>query len=65
MKNLKLSIVALIMLFTAGQINTSFAEVKPAKIFSSNMVLQQGIENKVWGWADKTKRLPSQSMGRK
>jgi sialate O-acetylesterase len=57
MKNLKLSIVALILLFTAGQISTSFAEVKPAKIFSSNMVLQQGIENTIWGWADKNEKI--------
>ncbi len=29
------------------------AEVKPAKIFGSNMVLQQGTIIPVWGWADK------------
>ena len=57
MKELKLLIVTLIMLFTAGQISTSFAEVKPAKIFSSNMVLQQGIENTIWGWADKNEKI--------
>ena len=28
------------------------AEVKLPKIFSSNMVLQQGMEIPVWGWAD-------------
>lgn len=33
------------------------AEVKLPKIFSSNMVLQQGIEIPVWGWADKNERV--------
>ncbi len=29
-----------------------WANVKPAKIFSDNMVLQRGINAPVWGWAD-------------
>lgn len=33
------------------------AEVKPARIFSSNMVLQQGMENPLWGWASKGERI--------
>jgi len=33
------------------------ADVKLPKIFSSNMVLQQGIETPVWGWADKGERI--------
>ena len=40
-----------------GQINTILANVKPAKIFSSNMVLQKGIENTIWGWADKNETV--------
>ncbi|NQU87432.1 MAG: hypothetical protein HQ541_16890, partial [Mariniphaga sp.] len=36
---------------------TSFAEVKLPKIFSSNMVLQQGIEIPVWGWANPGERV--------
>jgi len=32
---------------------SSYADVKLPRIFSSNMVLQQGIEITVWGWADK------------
>ena len=32
-------------------VSTTKAEVKLPKIFSSNMVLQQGIEIPVWGWA--------------
>lgn len=32
-------------------------EVKMPRIFSSNMVLQQGIEIPVWGWADKGERV--------
>jgi len=34
-----------------------FADVKLPKIFSSNMVLQQGIEIPVWGWADNGERI--------
>ncbi len=33
------------------------AEVNLPRIFSSNMVLQQGIEIPVWGWADKDERI--------
>lgn len=33
------------------------ADVKLPRIFSSNMVLQQGIEIPVWGWADKGERI--------
>ncbi len=35
----------------------AFANVKPARIFSSNMVLQKGLENPVWGWADKGEKI--------
>ena len=33
------------------------ADVKLPRIFSSNMVLQQGMEIPVWGWADKGERV--------
>lgn len=33
------------------------AEVKLPRIFSSNMVLQQGIEIPVWGWAEKGEQI--------
>lgn len=36
---------------------SSQANVKPARIFSSNMVLQKGIENTIWGWADKNESV--------
>ena len=35
----------------------SQAEIKLPRIFSSNMVLQQGIEIPVWGWADKGEQI--------
>lgn len=35
----------------------SKAEIKLPRIFSSNMVLQQGIEIPVWGWADKGEQV--------
>ena len=36
---------------------SSQANVKPARIFSSNMVLQKGMENPIWGWADKNESV--------
>ncbi len=33
------------------------AAVEPAKIFGSHMVLQQGMENPVWGWAEKGEKI--------
>ena len=37
--------------------NTMQAEVQLSRIFSSNMVLQQGIENPIWGQADKGEKI--------
>ncbi len=34
-----------------------WANVKPAKIFSDNMVLQRGINAPVWGWADPDEKI--------
>ena len=42
-----LLLIVLIFLFALAK-----AEVRLPKIFSSNMVLQQGIEIPVWGWAE-------------
>lgn len=50
MKSLKTIILLLALaIFLFSNVR---AEVKLPKIFSSNMVLQQGIEIPVWGWAD-------------
>jgi sialate O-acetylesterase len=46
-----------ILLAALFAFNSLKAEVKLARIFSSNMVLQQGIENPVWGWADKNEKV--------
>jgi len=54
MKHLKLSFLTL---FLALLTMASQANVKPARIFSSNMVLQKGIENTIWGWADKNEAV--------
>jgi sialate O-acetylesterase len=55
MKQINKSILAVVALtffyFSA------IANVKLPKIFSSNMILQQGIEIPVWGWADKGERV--------
>lgn len=40
------------------------AEVKLARIFSSNMVLQQGLENPVWGWADQNEKITVRFAGK-
>ncbi len=49
MKSLKLAVF--ISIFFVSGIFNSQAEVRLPKIFSSNMVLQQGIKIPVWGWA--------------
>lgn len=55
MKSMKF--IFLLAIFSAFQITNLQAEVKLPKIFSSNMVLQQGMEIPVWGWADKGERI--------
>jgi len=57
MKTIKQSVIVLILILTIGHADQLLAEVKPAKIFSSNMVLQKGIENTIWGWADKNEKV--------
>lgn len=37
--------------------STAKADVKLARIFNSHMVLQQGQENPLWGWADKNEKI--------
>ena len=44
----------LLLLLLAGSLT---AQVKLPPIFSSNMVLQQGIEIPVWGWASPDERV--------
>jgi len=56
-KNLKSIMILLILLFGSIVITPVFSAVKPAKIFSSNMVLQKGVENTVWGWADENEHI--------
>jgi len=57
MFKLKSTVLILLLALAIGQFQKTFAEVKPAKIFSSNMVLQKGIENTIWGWADKNESV--------
>ncbi len=45
-------------------IGSTRADVKVAQIFSSNMVLQQGLANPLWGWADKNERITIQFAGK-
>jgi len=53
MKNFKLDNTMIFLLLSLIILPcTVFADVRPAKIFSSNMVLQQGTIVPFWGWAD-------------
>jgi sialate O-acetylesterase len=54
MNRLKYVGVAFLLVMLAGTMN---AEVKLPKVFSSNMVLQQGAEIDVWGWANAGERV--------
>jgi sialate O-acetylesterase len=56
MKTLKFNILVT-FLFSFSFIWNANADVKLPEIFSSNMVLQQGIEIPVWGWADQGERV--------
>ncbi len=49
-----LLLITCISLFSNFTVN---ADVKLPRIFSSNMVLQQGIQNPIWGWADKGEQI--------
>ncbi len=55
MKTLKTFLI-LTGIFLFSFISTN-AEVKIPRIFSSNMVLQKGIEIPVWGWANKGEQI--------
>jgi len=55
---MNIKFVTLILAVLIGsQLMHGWANVTPAKIFSSNMVLQKGIENSIWGWADKNELI--------
>lgn len=45
------------LLFCIVLLVETSAEVKTAGIFGSNMVLQEGIENPVWGWAEPGEKI--------
>jgi len=51
------------LLLTTG-VNTLHAKVRLPKIFSSNMVLQQGQANPIWGWADKGEKVAISIAGK-
>ena len=61
MKNLKPILISILFILVA--VANLFGEVKLPRIFSSNMVLQQGIEIPVWGWADKSERITIEFKG--
>jgi sialate O-acetylesterase len=61
---MKKLIFAVIFFLMALHGNVMFAEVKPARIFGSNMVLQKGVENAIWGWADKGEKIKAELNGK-
>ena len=61
---MKYSKQLILILLLAVLTLTSQANVKPARIFSSNMVLQKGIENTIWGWADKNEAVSISMNGK-
>lgn len=56
MKNINKNLILLTLLVWIFTISLK-AAVKPAQIFGSNMVLQQGQENPIWGWANKGEQI--------
>ncbi len=52
------------MLLLAGIEISSSANVRLARIFCSNMVLQQHRENPIWGWADTGEKITIQFGGK-
>ena len=57
MKRYFLNQLILVLLVVTIATFTSRADVKLPRIFSSNMVLQKGIENTIWGWANKNENI--------
>jgi sialate O-acetylesterase len=57
MKRISYKKFCFLLILLTGTVFTIMANVKPARIFSSNMVLQKGIENTIWGWADKNETV--------
>ena len=55
-------IIALIVLFSVNQL---FAEIKVARIFNDNMVLQRNKDVPVWGWANKGEKVTVVFNGQK
>ena len=54
MKNIKHTIIAIVLLLGSFQIN---AKIKLPALFSDNMMLQQKSNAPMWGWAEKNENL--------
>jgi len=52
-----LKFILIVFVFFCISFTPANAEIKLPRIFSSNMVLQKGIEIPVWGWADKGEQI--------
>jgi sialate O-acetylesterase len=55
----------LFILILLCSVNQLFADVKVAKIFNDNMVLQRNKDVPVWGWADKGEKVTVTFNGQK
>lgn len=64
MNNLNVSFLILLFSVMAGYNCRVRADVKTARIFGSDMVMQEGIENPVWGWAEKKETITVSLAGK-
>src|SRR5262249_13103558 len=66
MTSKKSSLVLLsLLIFLLGAAATARADVKLHRLFSDNMVLQQGMAVPVWGWADDGETVTVEFRGQK
>ncbi len=65
MKRYFLNQLILVLLVVTITTFTSRADVKLPRIFTSNIVLQKGMENTIWGWADKNENISISLNGKK
>jgi sialate O-acetylesterase len=57
MKFKTIVVIVTIQIFLFSPVHILFAKVRLPKIFGSNMVLQKGQANPVWGWAEKGEKV--------
>ncbi|MFB6342766.1 sialate O-acetylesterase [Saccharicrinis sp. FJH62] len=56
--------IALFFLLGLLSVASVDADIKVAKIFGPGMVLQKGLKNPIWGWADKGEKIKIEFAGK-